>query len=201
MATPTTKAPPVRRPEAQEIPREQRMVSARTPGPLAMVIFGATGDLTRRKLMPALFHLFSHGLIPRCFAIVGFAREAFSDDDFRERMLAAVREFDGEPDAELWGRFAQRLYYVGSVFEDPEGFLRLDQRLKQIDEECGTAGNRLYYMATPPTVVAQVGEHLARAGLIHEPGGKEWTRIIVEKPFGRDLESARALNRELHRVF
>ncbi|HEX2188255.1 MAG TPA: glucose-6-phosphate dehydrogenase [Longimicrobiaceae bacterium] len=183
------------------MPREQRMRSARVPGPLAMVIFGATGDLSRRKLFPALFHLFRQGLLPDAFAVAGFAREPLEEGEFRERMRAAVEEFAGVPDPAAWARFAERVSYVGSVFEAPEGFLALAEHLRRADEERGTAGNRLFYMATPPGVVCLVAEQLGRAGLVHAPGEDAWSRIIVEKPFGRDLRGARALNAELLRVF
>ncbi|HEU4560919.1 MAG TPA: glucose-6-phosphate dehydrogenase [Longimicrobium sp.] len=184
-----------------ETPLRKTMKSARTPQPQVLVIFGATGDLTRRKLLPAVYRLFCDGLLPDHFAVVGFAREDMDDDAFRQRMRAALVEFSKEPGEEEWARFAPRLSYVGSVFEDPAGFRRLDERLKQLDAEGGTAGNRLYYLAVPPGVMELVAEQLGRAGLVCDPKAKCFSRIIVEKPFGRDLESARKLNDDLHRVF
>jgi len=183
------------------VPREQRMRSAKVPGPLAMVIFGATGDLTRRKLFPALFRLFSQGLLPRGFGLVGFARHALTDEAFRESMRAALEEFSEAPDPEEWERFAEAVSYVQGSFDDPAGFLRLAEELRRVDRERGTGGNRLFYMATPPEVVCGAAEQLGRAGLVRTPDEREWTRIIVEKPFGRDLESARALNARLLRAF
>jgi len=171
------------------------------PGPLAMVIFGATGDLTRRKLMPALYRLFCERLLPRGFAVIGFAREQMSDGEFRERMREAVEEFATAPAAEPWSRFAEKLCYVGSVFEDPVGFQLLRERLERLDHEKGTAGNRLYYLAVPPAVVGTVVPQLAAAGLVHTPEEPAWSRVIVEKPFGRDLASARELNALLHNAF
>jgi glucose-6-phosphate 1-dehydrogenase len=171
------------------------------PQPLVFVIFGATGDLTRRKLMPAVYRLHREGLLPREFAVVGFARHEMSDDEFREQMRAGLAEFDEEPDTAEWRSFSERLSYVSSVFEDEAGFVRLGEHLKKVDAEHGTAGNRLYYLAVPPGVMETVVEALGRAGLVRTPGEESWTRIIVEKPFGRDLASARELNADLHRVF
>ena len=129
------------------------MKSGRTPQPQVLVIFGATGDLTRRKLLPAVYKLFCDGLLPDDFAVVGFAREEMDDDEFRRRMHAALEEFSQKPSDEEWARFSSRLAYVGSVFEDPAGFGRLRQRLERVDHEQGTCGNRLYYLAVPPGVM------------------------------------------------
>ncbi|MDQ3388741.1 MAG: glucose-6-phosphate dehydrogenase [Gemmatimonadota bacterium] len=177
------------------------MRSPRVPEPLAIVIFGATGDLTRRKLLPALYRLFEAGLLPNAFAIVGFAREPLSDETFRERMRAAAEEFAATVDPGRWAAFAEHLSYVGAVFEEPEGFRRLAERLAEADRRHGARGNRLYYLAVPPQVMCTVAEQLAGAGLVQQPGRLPWSRIVVEKPFGRDLASAHALNADLRRVF
>ncbi|HKP76072.1 MAG TPA: glucose-6-phosphate dehydrogenase [Longimicrobiaceae bacterium] len=177
------------------------MKSARTPQPQVLVIFGATGDLTRRKLMPAVYKLFCDGVLPEHFAVVGFAREPMGDDDFRQRMRAALKEFAREPSDEEWAKFAPRLSYVGSVFEKPEGFRALRERLETLDREQGTGGNRLFYLAVPPGVMETVAEQLGRAGLVCDPDGPCFSRIIAEKPFGHDLESAKQLNADLHKVF
>jgi glucose-6-phosphate 1-dehydrogenase len=184
-----------------DTPLRRTMRSPRVPQPHVFVVFGATGDLTRRKLLPAVYRLFRDGLLPDAFAVVGFAREPMGDDQFRDRMRAALAEFGGEPEPERWGEFAERLTYVASVFEDEAGFARLRERLEALDRERGTAGNRLFYLAVPPGVMETVVEALGRAGLACDPDGRCWTRIVVEKPFGRDLESALELNRDLHRVF
>jgi len=184
-----------------ETPLRKTMKSGRTPGPQALVIFGATGDLTKRKLMPAVYKLFCDGLLPEHFAVVGFAREPMSDDDFRTRMHDALAEFATKPDDAEWARFAPRISYVGSVFEDAKGFLALKQRLEELDRTQGTGGNRLYYLAVPPGVMELVAEQLGRAGLVCDARSECFSRIIVEKPFGHDLESARKLNEDLHRVF
>lgn len=177
------------------------MKSGRTPQPQALVIFGATGDLTRRKLMPAIYTLFCEGLLPDEFAVVGFAREPMSDDEFRTRMHDALAEFAKKPSDDEWAKFAPHLAYVGSVFEDAAGFQRLRTRLEELDHEQGTRGNRLYYLAVPPGVMEMVAQQLGRAGLVCDPASSCFTRIIVEKPFGHDLESAQQLNADLHKVF
>jgi glucose-6-phosphate 1-dehydrogenase len=184
-----------------ETPLRKTMKTGRTPGPQALVIFGATGDLTRRKLMPAVYTLFCDGLLPEHFAVVGFAREAMDDDEFRRRMRDALAEFATNPEDEAWARFAPRISYVGSVFEDPAGFLALKQRLEELDSQQGTGGNRLYYLAVPPGVMELVAEQLGRAKLVCDPRSECFSRIIVEKPFGHDLDSAKKLNEDLHRVF
>ncbi|HEV2131252.1 MAG TPA: glucose-6-phosphate dehydrogenase [Longimicrobiaceae bacterium] len=184
-----------------EAPLQERMRSPRRPESLALVIFGATGDLTRRKLMPALYRLFREDLLPESFVVVGLAREEYSSDEFRERMRAAIEEFVGAPDREQWERFAAQLQYVGAEFGDPGGFARLAEQLETADQEVGTAGNRLYYLAVPPTAVSEIAEQLSRAQLVQDPTGPSWSRIIVEKPFGRDLATARELNAALRHIF
>lgn len=169
--------------------------------PHAVVIFGATGDLTRRKLIPALFELHRQRLLPVGFAVVGFARDALEEDEFRARMRAGAEEFAGHFALDEWAEFEKGLRYIGSVFEDETGFVRLREALATLDATLGTAGNRLFYLATPPGVVPLVVEQLARGGLVHLPGEVSWSRIIVEKPFGKDLESARVLNELLLNVF
>lgn len=174
---------------------------ARTPAPLALVVFGATGDLMRRKLMPAIWRLKQEGMLPDDFAIIGNAREATDDADFRERMRGALAEFAKEPDAAEWEAFSHRLRFVGGSTDDPSTFVQLAKVLGEVDKECGTQGNRLFYLALPPSVVAQTAEGLGRAGLVCHPDDRCYTRIIVEKPFGRDLDSAKALNASLLKVF
>ena len=168
---------------------------ARVPDPLVLVIFGATGDLTRRKLLPALFRLFAEGLLPERFEVLGVARSDMTEEEFRAAMRDGVEEFASAPDADLWNRFAERLGYFCTEFNDAEGYRRLSERLESVDRECGTAGNRLFYLAIPPGVIAETVTGLADAGMMHEEGS--WRRIVVEKPFGRDLGSAHALNAAL----
>jgi glucose-6-phosphate 1-dehydrogenase len=169
----------------------------RTPEPCALVIFGASGDLTRRKLFPALYSLALRGLLPEKFGLVGVARSEESDDEFRDRMKHAVQEFGrDEFRDEVWEWLAEGMRYVPTDFADEEGQNRVLATLKELDEKRGTAGNRVYYLAVPPDAIAmlvrEIGERRSTEG---------WTRLIVEKPFGRDLVSAQELNEELQRHF
>ena len=174
-----------------------RREADRPAPPCLLVLCGASGDLTRRLLMPALYNLACDGLLPAQFAVVGFARDDLSTDVFRERLTADVRRFSTRPqfDAPTWEALAARLYYTAGDFADPTAYQRLAGLLAELDTRHQTQGNRLYYLATPPAVFALIAEHLDRAGLTHRPAG--WSRLVVEKPFGHDLSSARALNQAL----
>ena len=183
------------------------------PEGCALVIFGASGDLTRRKLMPALYALAHDGLLPDQFAVVGFARREKTHEAFREEIRTAVEQFSRfRPiKRQVWDRLAAHLYYVAAPFEDPAGYERLQALLSDVDRKDGTGGNRVFYLATPPTEYGTIVARLGAAGLVsdawdgpHEGGAaaaEGWSRIIIEKPFGRDLTTARALNAEIHRVF
>ncbi len=200
-----------------------------TAPPCAMVIFGATGDLTRRKLLPALYRLAQQRLVASEFAILGAARQPLSDDEFRALMKAAVTEFGPEEslDESEWQSFAKRIFYIAGDFSHPELYQKLKTRLEEIDREFDTQGNRIFYLATAPDYFGVIAKQLGDAGMAR-PGKnkvktvgkvdgktatapeigattaanrKPWTRLIVEKPFGRDLESARALNKTLASVF
>ncbi|HEX2211474.1 MAG TPA: glucose-6-phosphate dehydrogenase [Longimicrobium sp.] len=173
----------------------------RTPNPLVLVIFGGTGDLARRKLMPALWKLREDGLLPGEFCIVGNSREAIGDDEYRARMRDALKEFAQAPDPKEWEEFEKHIFYVHGSTDDPQTFVNLRERLEAADQEHGTRGNRLFYLALPPSVIAPTAEGLGRAGLVCDVDGDCWTRIIVEKPFGRDLKTARELNAALLGVF
>ena len=172
------------------------------PPPCAMVIFGASGDLTRRKLVPALYNLAVGGLLPDAFAVVGFARREWSREVFEHEMLGGVNEFSRRRPAEdgVWERFGRFLDYVPGEFDDPAAYQQLAQRLQRIDAERGTQGNRLFYLATPPSEFPTILHRLQAAGLIGRPHSEPFTRVILEKPFGRDLESAQALNALVGRV-
>ncbi len=182
-------------------PLRKTLATPRTPEPVTLVIFGGTGDLARRKLLPALFRLWQHDLLPESFAIVGVAREQFTDDAYRELMRAALAEFATAPAEEEWAAFAPRLFFGSEVFDDEEGFDRLKAQLAEIERGLELPGNRLFYLAVPPQVLRNITADLGRAGLVCPASCPCWTRIIVEKPFGRDLESARELNRTLLEVF
>ncbi len=169
----------------------------RTPEPCALVIFGASGDLTRRKLFPALYSLALRRLLPEKFGVVGVARSEEGDDEFRERMKHAVQEFGRDEFREdVWEWLADGMRYVATDFADDEGQNRVISVLNELDEQRGTAGNRVYYLAVPPDAIATLMHEL---GERRSPEG--WRRLIVEKPFGSDLASARELNEELQRRF
>jgi glucose-6-phosphate 1-dehydrogenase len=166
------------------------------PDPSAIVIFGASGDLTRRKLLPALYHLFLEGLLPARFAIVGYARTPMSDEEFRETVLGAVNEFGrGDPGNEPWDEFAAHVHYVAGEFDDPGAMAELRERLEELDRTAGTEGRRFFYCATPPQAYESIVRRLGEEGI-----GRD-ARIVFEKPFGTDLENARALNAVVHEVF
>ncbi|MFZ5586073.1 MAG: glucose-6-phosphate dehydrogenase [Thermodesulfobacteriota bacterium] len=169
--------------------------------PCLLVIVGASGDLTGRKLIPALYNLFLHGGLPEPGAIVGAARTEWDDDAFRGQMRAAVAE-KGGLDMARWDQFAARLYYQPLTYDDPHSYHQLAQRLDKLDRRLGTRGNRIFNLAIPPTLYAQVALHLGRAGLAAEGQvGKNWVRLVVEKPFGHDLASARQLQTAVGRFF
>jgi glucose-6-phosphate 1-dehydrogenase len=170
---------------------------ARPGDPCVMVVFGAAGDLTKRKLLPALYNLAGDRLLAKGFAVVGVARAALTTEAFREKLGREIREFATTPVEEaLWEWFARRIYYVQGDFRDPATYERLRDLLAEVDREHQTTGNYFYYLATSPSYFADVVQQLGAAGLAQEEPGI-WRRVIIEKPFGRDLESARILNRDL----
>jgi len=190
------------------LPLESPLGVERRPDPCTIVIFGATGDLTERKLMPALFDLACHGVVPKEFAIVGFGRREWSDDQFRATMSAAVHEFYGEEKvaACVYGDILRDARYCHGEFDQPDGYLALGAVLDELDRKRGTRGNRIFYLATPPSLFPVVIEQLGASGLGRRlPAAKTprdgWQRLIVEKPFGYDLESARELNSVVLSVF
>ncbi|HEY3227971.1 MAG TPA: glucose-6-phosphate dehydrogenase [Roseiflexaceae bacterium] len=173
----------------------------RTPEPCTVVIFGATGDLTHRKLVPALYNLQRERLLPPGFNVVGFARRDWTDSFFHNSLHKDAAQFSRSGlDDTLWNSFAEGISYVPASFDDPAGYEALAGRLALLDEQGGASGNRLFYLATPPESYSTIIQQLGAAGLAHSPSGG-WVRIIIEKPFGRDLASARALNAEVHQVF
>jgi glucose-6-phosphate 1-dehydrogenase len=180
-----------------ENPLREGIRLERTAEPCVVVIFGASGDLAKRKLIPALFRLTQARLVPAEFAILGAARTPMGTEEFRARMREAVEEFSdgGAVDAQVWESFAQKLYYDTLDIGTPEDYRKLGALLERLDSEHGTQGNRLFYLSTAPTLYAEAVKQLGESGLTKSRG---WVRVIIEKPFGRDLESARALNREVH---
>src|SRR5450631_2926650 len=171
----------------------------RIPNPVIIVIFGASGDLTKRKLLPALFHLEQNGLLPKEFAIVGVARRPLQDE-FAKDMRQGIVEFGDVPvgDAKL-DDFIGKISYHALNFDDAAGYAALDTLLQKIDGVHGTKGNRLYYLATAPEYFADITGQLGAQGMASPDKGS--VRIIIEKPFGHDLESARKLNDEVNSIF
>jgi glucose-6-phosphate 1-dehydrogenase len=169
--------------------------------PAVIVIFGASGDLTRRKLIPALHSLGCEGMLPRDVQVVGVARSPYTDQAFRDSVFRGVSDYARlKPGVcELWPGFAQRITYLSGSYDDPQTYRGLGERLAQLDARHGTGGNALFYLATPPSLYPVIVDRLGRADLNHSRRG--WRRIIVEKPFGHDLQSARALNDRIHAVF
>jgi glucose-6-phosphate 1-dehydrogenase len=183
-----------------ETTRVTREAIGRRSGPCAMVVFGAAGDLTKRKLIPALYNLASSHLLPEQFAVIGLARAEMTTEAFREKSSQEIREFATTAvDSALWDWFVRRLYYLPGEFEDPATYRRLQQLLAQIDNEHHTEGNYLHYLAVAPRFFAAVVKQLGLAGLV-QTKNKQWRRVIIEKPFGRDLDSAAALNREIRQT-
>jgi glucose-6-phosphate 1-dehydrogenase len=169
--------------------------------PCSIVIFGATGDLTHRKLLPALYNLAADGELPPAVTVIGFARRPKSDDDFRKEMEDAVKKFSRQTVRdEIWKTFGQSIFYHQSDFADENGFKTLAERLDKIDKERGTRGNRLFYFAVGPDQFEPILKHLKAVGLNRAREGS-WARVIVEKPFGTDLASARELNRVISNSF
>ncbi|HEV3473000.1 MAG TPA: glucose-6-phosphate dehydrogenase [Actinomycetota bacterium] len=174
-------------------------VRTQTPEKCIVVIFGASGDLTSRKLMPALHNLQHEGLIPDETSIVGSARTSFSDDEFRASAQDAVKEHSRiAPTDDSWSKFARDIYYVPGDVTDDALWTDLKSRLTAIDDERGTAGNRVWYLATLPRFFSTISERIGKSGLL-DTGG--WHRLVVEKPFGTDLASARELNATLATTF
>lgn len=169
-------------------------------GPCVMVIFGAAGDLTKRLLFPSLYNLAKRKLLPAEFAVVGFARTNLAEEEYKAKATADLHEFvgsDADPALVQW--LVDRVYYVKSEFGDPEGYQRLAQHLAEIDTKHSTKGNYFFYLATAPEFFLESSQQLHRAGLLTETNGT-FRRLVVEKPFGTDLESAQALNREMGKL-
>jgi len=172
-------------------------LQGKDPDPCVMVIFGASGDLTKRLLIPSLFNLYCDGLLPDSFAILGIAMDEYSTQTFRSRMTDDVHRFSRQTQfyGEAWLQFCDRIHYMKGSFDDDNAFLQLKKFLQALDGRHDTKDNILFYMATPPSVFAMISTGLEKVGL--NDGHGSWRRIIVEKPFGTDLASARKLNREI----
>ncbi|GAB2553491.1 glucose-6-phosphate dehydrogenase [Leucobacter ruminantium] len=176
---------------------------SRIAGPSALVIFGVTGDLSRKKLMPAVYDLANRGLLPPGFALVGFARRDWADRDFVEIVREAVRKHARTPfREETWDQLVQGIRFVQGQFDDPEAYARLKQTVDALDRERGTMGNHAFYLSIPPRSFPEVARQLSSSGLVDRAADEgPWRRVIIEKPFGHDLESARQLNDALESAF
>ncbi|MBA4393146.1 MAG: glucose-6-phosphate dehydrogenase, partial [Desulfobacca sp.] len=184
-----------------EIPFEKCLISGEL-SPFIIIILGASGDLTARKLIPALYNLYlNQGFQANPFIIMGAGRSKWSQEEFQEKMRLAIAKPDS-PDLSRWPQFARCLYYQPLEYDDLPSFLELDRTLKDLDGRFNLGGNKIFYLALPPTLFPVVTTMLGQAGLSQEkethPG---WTRLIVEKPFGRDLKTALELDRTLHENF
>jgi len=185
---------------AFENPLDEPIRSLKRAEPCVFVIFGATGDLTARKLVPALYNMAKEGQLPSHFACVGFARRDKNDEIFRNEMYEAVSKYSRTKpvDPEIWKEFSQCLFYHRSNFNEDDGYDSLNKYMKQLDQQLGTKGNRVYYLSTQPTFFPVIANMLSKHKLIYDQNEtKKWSRVIIEKPFGRDLESAIDLQREV----
>jgi glucose-6-phosphate 1-dehydrogenase len=184
-------------------PFEEPGISGKIIEPCIMVIFGATGDLTARKLMPALYNLAREGQLPPQFACVGFARREKTHEEFRQEMHDAVNSFSRvKPvDEALWSNFKEHIFYHRSEFHEEEGYHRLHSFLQELDGKLGTKGNRVFYLSTQPSFFPLICENLHKSELLYDSAQVQdkWSRVIIEKPFGHDLTSALSLQKELLR--
>ena len=180
-------------------PRDRRI--PRVAGPCVLVMFGVTGDLARKKLMPAVYDLANRGLLPPGFSFVGFARRDWEDEDFAQVTYQAVKEYARTPfrDA-VWEQLSEGVRFVPGEFDDDAAFDRLAEAVRELDVERGTGGNYAFYLSIPPKAFPTVVQQLKRSGL-SDSGGHGWRRVVIEKPFGHDLASARELNATLDGVF
>jgi len=185
-------------------PRDRRI--PRVAGPCVLVLFGVTGDLATKKLLPAIYDLANRGLLPPGFSLVGFARRDWADEDFAQVTHDAVKTHSRTPfREEVWQQLAEGVRFVSGEFADDAAFDQLAQTVTQLDAERGTGGNYAFYLSVPPSAFQQVVQQLKRSGLStpleREDGRKPWRRVVIEKPFGHDLASARELNNILSAVF
>jgi glucose-6-phosphate 1-dehydrogenase len=188
---------------ALDNPLREGLRLERVPDPAAFVLFGATGDLAHRKVVPALYQLWRTHLLPHEFALVAVGRRPYTDDAFRAELKGSLDRYSRvlPVDGDTWDDLASRIVYHRGDFGDAASFEALAARLDAMDVERGTRGNRLYYLATQPSAFPEIVGQLGRVGLDHERHDGGWRRVVIEKPFGRDLDSAVRLNREVGKVF
>ena len=182
-------------------PQQCRIIEPGSMDPCTIVIFGASGDLSARKLMPSLYKLYETGNLPESYSVVGCSRSAMTDEEFRNKMHQAVME-SVKLDEKTWEAFAKNLFYKIVSYDSKESFNYLAHYLKELDKQKKTGDNRLFYLAVPPTLYPVLATMIGKAGLADEAADDTgWSRIVVEKPFGRDLETALALDNTLHESF
>jgi glucose-6-phosphate 1-dehydrogenase len=181
------------------LPSDRRL--NRIAGPSGLIIFGVTGDLSRKKLMPAIYDLANRGLLPPGFSLVGFARRDWEDQDFEQVVYEAVKQYARTPfDEDVWNQLSQGIRFVQGEFDDDDAFARLKSTIEELDETRGTKGNHAFYLSIPPKAFPLVTEQLSRSGLAEQKEG-QWRRVVIEKPFGSDLKTARELNDVVESVF
>ncbi|RAV34014.1 glucose-6-phosphate dehydrogenase [Corynebacterium heidelbergense] len=174
----------------------------RIAGPCGLVIFGVTGDLARKKLLPAIYDLANRGLLPPSFSLIGYGRRPWSKAEFEQQVLSAVREKARTPWRQgVWDRLAEGIHFVTGDFTNDDAFDRLAELTRTLDRERGTAGNWAYYLSVPPEHFPSVCHQLERSGLADSPRSGGWRRVVIEKPFGHDERSARELNAIVNKVF
>jgi glucose-6-phosphate 1-dehydrogenase len=193
---------PSRAKPAENVLREGLRLE-KVPDPSLLLLFGATGDLAHRKVIPALYHLWRTNLLPHEFVLLAIGRRPFDDETFIAEVHASLEQFSRvlPLDEPAWSSFSERIRYHRLDFADPAGFDDLAKRCDEFDKEHGTRGNRLFYLATQPSQFAEIVAQLGRVGLDHEHHDGGWRRVVIEKPFGHDYESAKRLNREVGKVF
>src|SRR5271165_1657184 len=171
--------------------------------PCTVILFGASGDLAKRKVIPAMFDLAQHKVLGERYAIVGFARTPMTDESFRSMAGEAAKTIGegGPPEPTKWDAFVANLFYNPGDYNDQNAYAQLAKRLTELEEEQKLGGHRLFYLSTPPEVYPSIVEQLGRAGLAHPLHPNSWVRIIIEKPFGRDLATAKELNKTVLNVF
>jgi glucose-6-phosphate 1-dehydrogenase len=190
----------VKLPNPLRDPRDKRL--PRIAGPCGLVIFGVTGDLARKKLMPAVYDLANRGLLPPGFSLVGFARRDWANQDFGKVVRDAVRDHSRTPFSEAtWQQLAQGCRFVPGDLSDDDAFDRLEKTIRELDEAQGTGGNHAFYLSIPPKFFDVACKQLGRSGLAEPETADQWRRVIIEKPFGHDLASARELNNVVESIF
>ncbi len=188
-------------------PAKPAAQNAPIPDPFVLVIFGASGDLATRRLIPALFQLYQEKLLPKNFAVLGFSRTPWDDDTFRTTLFDLAQEVSRvKPTKSAWEGFAKNLFYISGEYDKMESYIKLKETLKKVNTDCQTQGNHLFYLATPPSLYLEIVKQLGAGELVTRTTNgfvakKGWSRIIIEKPFGRDIKTAQDLNLKIHQVF